>query len=253
MLTPEQASETEEKPRPIRLGILISGRGSNCMAIAHAIAQGELTGCEIGVVVSNIPGALGIESARTLGIPVIMLEGRGHEQRDHEEAITALLHKFRIDLICLAGYRRVLSASFIRQWKGRALNLHASLLPAFPDHGATQQALDYGAQYTGCTVYFVDEQVDSGVIILQRIVEILDTDTASSLAHRLLPEQHLAYIEAIRRVISNDYEARGKRYVRRDLPQVEQDWSANELPDEEDFTPSRGAETAQRAAGSGVR
>jgi len=251
LLTAEQTPETEEKP--IRLGILISGRGSNCMAIARSIAQGQLPGCEIGVVVSNIPGAPGIESAKTLGIPVVTLEGRGREQRDHEEAITALLRKFRIDLVCLAGYRRVLSAGFIRQWKGCVLNLHASLLPAFPGREATQQALDYGAQFTGCTVYFVDEQVDTGVIILQRIVEVLDTDTESTLDQHLLPEQHLAYTEAIRRVISGEYEARGKRYVRCDLPQEEVNWTSNEVPAEEDFDPSRGAETSQRAEGTGVR
>lgn len=253
MLTPDQPAETEDPPRPIRLAILISGRGSNCMAIARAISEGRLPGCEIGVVISNIPGAPGIETARAFGIPVVTLEGRGREQRDHEEAITALLRKFRIDLICLAGYRRVLSASFVRQWKGRVLNLQASLLPAFPGRDAAQQALDYGTQFTGCTVYFVDEQFDSGVIILQRIVEILPTDNSSSLAQHLLPEQHLAYTEAIRRVISGDYETRGKRYVRHDLPQEELSWAPNELPTEQDFEPSRGAETFQRPEGTGVR
>ena len=253
MLTTEQTPEIEEKPRPIRLGILISGRGSNCMAIARAIAQGHLPGCEIGVVVSNIPGAPGVESAKAFGIPVVTLEGRGREQRDHEEAITALLRKFRIDLICLAGYRRVLSAGFIHQWQGRVLNLHASLMPAFPGRGATQQALDYGAQFTGCTVYFADEKAEDGIIVLQRVVEIHDNDTESSLAEILLPEQHFAYTEAIRRVISGEYEVRGKRYVLRDLSQVEADWSAKDVPAEEDFEPSRGAETSQRPEGIGVK
>jgi phosphoribosylglycinamide formyltransferase-1 len=200
------------QPKTKRLGILISGRGSNCMAIAHAIAEGHLTGCEIGVVVSNIPGAPGIEAARALGIPVVTLEGRGREQRDHEEAISALLRKFRIDLVCLAGYRRVLSAAFVREWQDRALNIHASLLPSFPGHAPSQQALDFGAQFTGCTVYFLDER-DTGTIILQRIIPIHDEDTEADIFQRLLPEQHAAYIEAIHRVLSGNYEARGKRFL----------------------------------------
>jgi phosphoribosylglycinamide formyltransferase-1 len=217
LLTTEEITE-EAAPKPARLGILISGRGSNCLAIAHAIHEGRLTGCEIGVVVSNIPGALGIEAARRLGIQVVTLEGRGREQRDHEEAVSALLRKFRVDLVCLAGYRRVLSASFLREWKGRVLNIHKSLLPAFPGRGASQQALDYGAQFTGCTVYFVDEQSDTGgVIILQCVVEIFDDDTEPTLFQRLLAAEHIAYAEAIQSVLSGEYLARGKRYVHRDF------------------------------------
>ncbi len=223
------------------------------MAIARSIAEGRLPGCEIGVVVSNIPGAPGVEIAKSLGIPVITLEGRGREQRDHEEAISALLRKFRIDLVCLAGYRRVLSAGFVLQWKGRILNLQASLLPAFPGRGAAQQALDYGAQFTGCTVYFVDEQTDGGVIILQRVIDIQDNDTDQSLAAALLPEEHIAYTEAIRRVVSGDFEARGRRYVRKDLSQSEPAWEPDTVPEEDAFNPSHGAETLQRPAGTGVR
>jgi phosphoribosylglycinamide formyltransferase-1 len=223
------------------------------MAIARSIAEGRLPGCEIGVVVSNIPGAPGVETAKSLGIPVITLEGRGREQRDHEEAISALLRKFRIDLVCLAGYRRVLSAGFVRQWKGRILNVQSSLLPAFPGRGAVQQALDYGAQFTGCTVYFVDEQTDGGVIILQRVIDIQDNDTDQSLAAALLPEQHIAYTEAIRRVVSGDFEARGRRYVRKDLSHPEPAWESDAVPEEDAFNPSHGAETLQRPAGTGVR
>jgi len=224
------------------------------MAIARSIAEGRLPGCEIGVVVSNIPGAPGVETAKSLGIPVITLEGRGREQRDHEEAISALLRKFRIDLVCLAGYRRVLSAGFVRQWKGRILSLQASLLPAFSGRGAAQQALDYGAQFTGCTVYFVDEQTDGGVIILQRVIQIHDNDNDQSLAAALLPEQHIAYTEAIRRVVSGDFEARGRRYVRKDLALAEPAWEPTDtVPEEDAFNPSHGAETLQRPAGTGVR
>jgi len=224
------------------------------MAIARSIAEGRLPGCEIGVVVSNIPGAPGIDAAKTLGIPVVTLEGRGREQRDHEEAISALLRKFRIDLVCLAGYRRVLSAGFVRHWKGRILSLQSSLLPSFPGRGAAQQALDYGAQFTGCTVYFVDEQTDGGVIILQRVMEIQDSDTDQSLAAALLPVQHIAYTQAISRVVSGEYEARGRRYVRKDLPPPEPIWEDNNtVPEEDAFNPSHGAETLQRPVGTGVR
>jgi len=253
LLTTEQSTASIDTPKPLRLGILISGRGSNCLAIARSITEGRLPGCEIGLVVSNIPGAPGIEAAKALGIPVVTLEGRGREQRDHEEAISALLRKFRIDLVCLAGYRRILSASFVLQWKGRILNLQASLLPAFPGRGAAQQALDYGAQITGCTVYFVDEQVDSGVIILQRVIPIHDDDTEHSLAAALLSEEHLAYTEAIRRVASSEYEVRARRYVPKDLPHPEPAWQPADIPEEDAFNPSHGAETLQRPAGTGVR
>ena len=218
-LTPATPIETtEDAPRPLaRLGILISGRGSNCLAIAQAIHEGRLTGCEIGVVISNVPGALGIEAAKRLGIPVVTLEGRGREQRDHEDAVSALLRKFRIDLVCMAGYRRVLSAAFIREWKDRVLNIHPSLLPAFPVREAAQQALDYGAQVTGCTVLFLNEHVDGGVIVLQRVVDIFDDDTEASLSARLLAEEHIAYSEAIQMVLGGEYEARGRRYVLKEL------------------------------------
>jgi phosphoribosylglycinamide formyltransferase-1 len=212
MTTDSHPEGSEDKPKA-RLGILISGRGSNCMAIAHAIAEGHLIGCEIGVIVSNIPGAPGVETAKAFGIPVITLEGRGREQRDHEEAISALLRKFRIDLVCMAGYRRTLSVGFLREWRNRILNIQPSLLPSFAGAHAAQQALDFGAQFTGCTVFFVDER-DAGPIVLQRIVPIHDTDEETDLLERLLPEQHIAYIEAIRRVVSGEYEVQGKRYVR---------------------------------------
>jgi phosphoribosylglycinamide formyltransferase 1 len=218
----------DDTPKLARLGILISGRGTNCLAIAHAIREGHLTGCEIAVVVCNVPGALGIDAARRLGLPVVTLEGRGREQRDHEEAISALLRKFRVDLVCMAGYRRVLSAGFVRQWKGRILNIHPSLLPAFPGREAVQQALDFGARFTGCTIFFVDEQVDGGVIVVQRVVEIDDFDTEHSLHERVLNAQHQSYPEAIQRVLSGEYEAHGRRYaLREDLLDTEEEEGHN--------------------------
>jgi phosphoribosylglycinamide formyltransferase-1 len=207
------ASE-QVRPQPLRLALLISGRGSNAMAILGAVASGKLSGCEVGVVVSNITGAPGIEAAKAAGVPVITLEGRGLDQRDHEEAVTALLRKFRIDLVCVAGYRRTLSASFALEWSGRILNLHASLLPAFPGHDPALQAFESGAQITGCTVFFVGE-TSTGPIVLQRALEIYGEDTHQTLSDRLRALQPELYLEAIERVIGGEYEARGKRYVRR--------------------------------------
>jgi phosphoribosylglycinamide formyltransferase-1 len=160
-----------------RLGVLISGRGSNCMAIAKAIREGRLAGCEVAVVIANVAGAAGIEAARALEIPAVMLESKGRARREHEEAVTALLEKFRVDLVCLAGYMRVLSAEFVQRWQGRLLNIHPSLLPAFAGLHAQRQALEYGAQIAGCTVHFVDEAVDGGVIVLQRTCAVLPDDT----------------------------------------------------------------------------
>src|SRR5476649_1091937 len=198
---------------PTRIAIMISGRGSNCMAIIRAVRDGRLSNCEIAVVISNIVGAPGIEAARAFNIPVVTLEGRGRKQAEHEEAVQALLQKFRVDLICLAGYMRVLSAGFVREWAGKMLNIHPSLLPAFPGPHAQRQTLDYGAQIAGCSVHFVDESVDGGILIVQRAIEVLPTDTEATLSERLLVEEHLAYVEAIRRVLSGEYEIAGRRYL----------------------------------------
>ena len=200
---------------PVRLAILLSGRGTNAEAIIRGCAEGKLPGCEVAVVVSNVPGAPGIDRARSMGVPVVVLEGRGREQREHEQAISSLLHKFRANLICLAGYRRVLSAGFVKEWEGRILNVHPSLLPAFTGLHAQEQAIRYGVQFTGCTVHFVDESLDGGVIILQHAIEVIDSDTVESLTNRLLVEEHEAYLESIRRVVSGQYEIRNRRYARK--------------------------------------
>ena len=205
-------------PGPHRIGILLSGRGSNCVAIARAIDSGGLPGCEIAVVVSNVPGAPGIDIARSLGLPVVAIEGRGREQREHEHTIGALLRKFRVDLVCLADYRRVLSTGFIRDWTGCILDIHPSLLPAFPGRDAEAQALDHGAQIAGCTVQLVDDTIDGGVIVLQRAVAVRDNDDEASLTERILAQEQIAYPEAIRRVLSGKYEVRRRRYVLRDTP-----------------------------------
>ena len=219
-------SNTEEAgSKRTRLGILISGRGSNCMAIVRAVAEGKLPACEVGLVVSNIPNAPGIDAAKAFGIPVITLEGRGSSQRDHEEAVSALLRKFRIDLVCIAGYRRILSSIFIREWPHRIVNIHASLLPSFTGRDPSAQALDFGAQITGCTVSFVEE-VGFGPVLVQRSVPILDEDTESDIFQRLLPEQHLAYVEALRRIVSGEYQVVGKRYTRIPTPVQETEEAA---------------------------
>jgi phosphoribosylglycinamide formyltransferase-1 len=185
------------------------------MAIVRAVRDGRLPNCEIAVVISNVVGAPGIEAARAFNIPVVTLEGRGRKQAEHEEAVGALLQKFRVHLICLAGYMRVLSAKFVREWAGKMLNIHPSLLPAFPGLHAQRQALDYGAQIAGCSVHFVDESVDGGILIVQRAIDVLPNDTEATLSDRLLVEEHLAYVEAIRRVIGGEYEISGRRYLPR--------------------------------------
>ncbi|WP_235011630.1 phosphoribosylglycinamide formyltransferase [Bryocella elongata] len=197
-----------------RIGILISGRGSNAMAILRAVQEGRLPGCEIAVVISNIAGAGGIEAARGAGVPAVALESKGRSRAEHEQAVTALLEKFRVDLVCLAGYMRLLSAEFTQRWGSRMLNIHPSLLPAFAGLHAQRQALEYGAQVTGCTVHFVNEVMDGGVIVLQRTCEILPEDTEDTLSARVLREEHQAYVEAIARVVSGEYEVVGRRYLK---------------------------------------
>ena len=197
-----------------RIGILLSGRGSNFLAIHQAIRDGRLPGAEIAVVLSNKADAPGLAAARELGLPAhhIPVAGRTPVQRDAE--FIAKLRDYGVDLVCLAGYMRIVSPEFVAAFPERILNVHPSLLPSFPGLDAQQQALKFGAKVAGCTVHFVDEAVDHGVIILQRAVEVLDDDTAETLSARILVEEHKAYPEAINRVLSGDYEAQGRRFVR---------------------------------------
>lgn len=199
----------------LRLGFLISGSASHVLAIADAIRTGALPHCEIAIVVCNIPGAMGVEQARGAGLQTVTLEGRGREQRDHEDAIDALLRRMRVDVVCLAGYLRVLSANFLRRWQNRVLSVHSSLLPSFPRQQAPAAALEFGARITGCTVFFLDESIDGGTIIEQRALRIEDDDTESSLTDRLHEQEHIAYIDSLRMVLSGDYEIAGRRFVRR--------------------------------------
>lgn len=198
-----------------RLGILLSGRGSNFKAIARSIAEGRLPGVEIAVVISNVTGAAGLEAARDLGLPSEIFVSKGRPRAEHDAALIQCLRAHRVDLVCLAGYMRLLSPSFVAAFPNQILNIHPSLLPAFPGLDAQQQAFEHGAKVAGCTVHFVDDQLDHGVIILQRAIAVLDEDDAHSLAERILVEEHIAYTEAIARVAGGEYEIRGRRYVKR--------------------------------------
>ena len=197
-----------------RLGILLSGRGSNFIAIAEAVRAGRLPGAEIAVVLSNLPDAAGLDAARKLGLPAVAIPSAGRKRAEHDAEMIAALHRHRVDLVCLAGYMRIISPEFVRAFPNRILNIHPSLLPAFPGLDAQAQALEYGAKVAGCTVHFVDEAVDHGAIILQRVVPVLDEDTVESLSARILVEEHVAYTEAIARVLSGEYCLMGRRYVR---------------------------------------
>jgi phosphoribosylglycinamide formyltransferase-1 len=200
-----------------RLGILLSGRGSNFLAIAKAIREQRLLGAEIAVVLSNLEDAPGLAAARELNLPAFAIPSAGRKRSEHDAEMIARLHQHKVDLVCLAGYMRIISAAFVRAFPNRILNVHPSLLPAFPGLDAQRQALDYGAKVAGCTVHFVDEAVDHGVIILQKTVSVHDDDTAETLSARVLEQEHLAYPEAIALVLSGSYTAQGRRYLHRDV------------------------------------
>jgi phosphoribosylglycinamide formyltransferase-1 len=196
-----------------RLGILLSGRGSNFLAIAQAIDEGRLPHTTIAVVISNRKNAPGITAAQNAGLAAHVIEARGRSRPEHDAEIIATLQAHQVDLVCLAGYMRLLSADFVRAFPQRILNIHPSLLPAFPGLDAQAQALAYGVTVSGCTVHFVDEELDHGVIILQKTVPVFAEDDEAALSARILAEEHLAYTEAIGRVFSGKYRVQGRRYV----------------------------------------
>ncbi len=198
-----------------RIGILLSGRGSNFLAIARAISDRRLIEAEIAVVISNREDAPGLQAAQELGLTVLTVPPRGRKRAEHDAEIIELLQQHRVSLVCLAGYMRLLSPAFIQAFPHRILNIHPSLLPSFPGLEAQKQALDYGAKITGCTVHFVDEQLDHGAIVLQRAVPVLDGDTEESLSARILEQEHIAYTEALALVISGAYQLQGRRFVAR--------------------------------------
>ncbi|MHB8301868.1 MAG: phosphoribosylglycinamide formyltransferase [Acidobacteriaceae bacterium] len=203
-----------------RLGILLSGRGSNFLAIADAIDKAEagpLRSAQIAVAISNRADAPGIAAASERGLSTAIIEARGRKRVEQDAETVACLRQHGVELVCLAGYMRLLSPQFVAAFPQRILNIHPSLLPAFPGLDAQRQALEYGARVTGCTVHFVDEQLDHGAIVLQRPVPVLDHDDESTLAARILEQEHLAYSEAIARVLSGQYEIAGRRYVLKTL------------------------------------
>jgi len=198
-----------------RLGILLSGRGSNFIAIADSIREGRLPGAEIAVALSNRPEAAGLDAARKMGLPAIALPSAGRKRAEHDAELIATLRQHGVDLVCLAGYMRILSPEFVRAFPNRILNVHPALLPAFPGLDAQGQALAYGAKIAGCTVHFVDDEMDHGAIVLQRSVPVLDDDTDETLSARILVEEHVAYSEAIARVVSGEFHLVGRRYIHR--------------------------------------
>jgi phosphoribosylglycinamide formyltransferase-1 len=195
-----------------RLGILLSGRGSNLLALHAAIEQGELP-AEIALVVSNVPEAGGLVRARELGLQTLALPHRGLPRRVHEEQVLAALRSAEVDWVCLAGYMRLLSPQLVAAFPRRIVNIHPSLLPAFPGLDAQEQALEWGVRVAGCTVHLVDEGLDSGPIVVQRTVPVHDGDTAATLAARILEQEHQAYPEALRRLLTEPWEVRGRRLV----------------------------------------
>ncbi len=193
-----------------KLGILLSGRGSNFLAIADSVAAGRIP-AEIAVVISNRPDAPGILAARDRGLNAVVLASKGLDREIYDRRLIDELRTNEVDLVCLAGYMRLLSGHFIREFPMRILNIHPSLLPAFPGLDAQHQALEHGVKFTGCTAHFVDEGLDSGPIIAQSVVPVHDDDTAQSLSARILQEEHRIYSEAIALVLSGGYRIEGRR------------------------------------------
>ena len=194
------------------LGILLSGRGSNFEAIADNVASGKLD-ANIVVVISNRADAGGIESARRRGLKALIIPSKGKPREEHDREVVAALREHQVDLVCLAGYRRLLSPWFVQQFPNRILNIHPALLPAFPGLESQKQAFDYGVKVSGCTVHFVDADLDHGAILVQKVVPVLDSDDEHTLAARILEEEHIAYSEAIRMVLEGRFTIDGRRVV----------------------------------------
>jgi phosphoribosylglycinamide formyltransferase-1 len=196
-----------------RIAILISGRGSNMIALSDAVREGRVPGAEIAVVLSDKPSAAGRVRARDRGLKTALVERKGRTREEHEREIISTLRAHGVELVCLAGFMRLLSPCFVEEFRGRILNIHPSLLPAFPGLDAQRQAIEHGVRVSGCTVHFVDETLDGGPIITQRVVSVLDSDTPDSLAARILVEEHRAYAEALALVVGGKYKVVGRRVV----------------------------------------
>ena len=186
----------------MNIGILISGRGSNMVALVDAVKSGEIPDSEVAVVISDKPNAAGLDKARERGVETVVIERRGRTREKHDAEIIAELKRRDVELVCLAGYMRLLSCDFIQAFPEKIINIHPSLLPSFPGLDAQKQALEHGVKITGCTVHFVNEDLDAGRIILQRAVYVKDGDNVDSLSSRILVQEHLAYVEAVRQIVS---------------------------------------------------
>jgi phosphoribosylglycinamide formyltransferase-1 len=195
------------------LGILLSGRGSNFVAIAESIDAGRIPDARITVVISNKPDAPGIAIARQRGLTALIIPSKGRTREEHDREVVAALQRHGVQLVCLAGYMRLLSPWFVRQFPHQILNIHPSLLPAFPGLEAQEQAFAYGVKVSGCTVHFVDEELDHGAIIVQKAVTVLDSDDEHTLAARILEQEHIAYTEAINLVLEGNFKITGRRLV----------------------------------------
>jgi phosphoribosylglycinamide formyltransferase 1 len=197
----------------MKIGILISGRGSNMVALIEAVQGSEIPNSEIAVVISDKADAAGLKKARERGAETVVVERKGRKRAEHDAEIIKNLQRRGVELVCLAGYMLLLSPEFIEAFRGRIVNIHPSLLPAFPGLDAQQQAFDYGVKFTGCTVHFVDEGLDSGAIIKQKIVPVLDNDTVETLTQRILAEEHSLYVEAVAQIAIGSYEIKGRRVI----------------------------------------
>jgi phosphoribosylglycinamide formyltransferase-1 len=196
-----------------RIGVLLSGRGSNFEALAESVSAGRIPGAEIAVVISNKPDAKGLERAKARNIPTRMIPSKGLEREAYDRQVAAVLQEYKVDLICLAGYMRLLSPYFVAAFPQRILNIHPSLLPSFPGLESQRQALEYGVKFAGCTVHFVDENLDAGPIVLQSVVPVQDADDEEKLSERILKEEHRIYTEAVKIVLEGKYRIEGRRVI----------------------------------------
>src|SRR6266568_1612680 len=197
-----------------RIGVLLSGRGSNFVALADSISAGRIPNAEIAIVVSNREGAAGIDRARARGLATRVIPSKGLEREPYDRQVVAALREANVDLVCLAGYMRLLSPFFVTAFPQRILNIHPSLLPSFPGLESQRQALEYGVKFAGCTVHFVDENLDAGPIILQATVPVLDGDTETTLSEKILKEEHRIYSQAVNIVLQGKYKIEGRRVLR---------------------------------------
>jgi phosphoribosylglycinamide formyltransferase 1 len=197
-----------------RIGVLLSGRGSNFEALAESVSSGRIPGAEIAIVISNQPDALGLKRAEARGIAARMIPSKGLQREAYDRQVVAVLQEHKVDLICLAGYMRLLSPYFVAAFPQKILNIHPSLLPAFPGLEAQKQALEHGVKFAGCTVHFVDENLDAGPIILQAVVPVEDSDDEHSLSQRILKEEHRIYSEAVKIVLDGKYRIEGRRVLK---------------------------------------